>query len=260
MFIDSHCHLDFPDFADNRDEVMARARAAGVGRVVTIGCSRTEFDRNIAIAESYDDVYCCLGVHAHEAEKPGEMITADELVELAKHPKVIGLGETGFDFHYDFVPRDAQERNFRTHIRACIATGLPLIIHTREAEAETIRVLAEERKGHEDQLTGVLHCFSSKREMAEYGLEIGFYVSLSGMLTFNKAEDIRAIARDVPMDRLLIETDAPFLAPVPLRGKTAEPAFVVHTAAKLAEVKGVNLAAIEKATTENFFRLFKKAR
>ncbi|MFA6280625.1 MAG: TatD family hydrolase [Bdellovibrionales bacterium] len=260
MLIDSHCHLDDEALVGDLDGVVARACAAGVGRIVTVGCSRFEFAPVLAIAEKYDVIDVCLGVHPHEAEKEGQLITTEELIRIEQHPKVIGLGETGLDYHYDFAPRDAQQRNFRQHIRAAIQTGLPLVIHTREAEEDTIRLLKEEGAGQQARLTGVLHCFSSKREMATYGLEIGFYVSFSGMITFNKSEDIRAIAADVPMDRLLIETDAPYLAPIPHRGKTCEPAHVALTAKKLAEVKGVSVEAIEKATTENFFRLFGKAK
>jgi len=258
MFVDSHCHLDDAALAQDLDAVLARARAAGVGRSVTIGCSRDEFAKALAIVEKHEDVYACLGVHPHEAEKEGQKITAEELVKLARHPKVIGLGETGLDYFYDHAQREAQQRNFREHIRACKEACVPLVIHTRQAEEDTIRILKEEGAGEGSGLAGVLHCFSSRRDMADYGLESGFYLSFSGMITFNKAEDIRAIAATVPMDRLLIETDAPYLAPAPHRGKTCEPAHVVHTAQKLAEVKGVSFDAIEKATTENFFRLFGK--
>lgn len=260
MLIDSHCHLDDEALAGDLDGVVARARAAGVGRIVTVGCSRFEFAPALAIAEKYDAIDVCLGVHPHEAEKEGQAITTKELVEIAQHPKVIGLGETGLDYFYDHAPREAQQRNFRQHIRACKETGLPLIIHTRQAEDDTIRILKEEGAGQGSGLVGVVHCFSSTRAMADYGLEIGFYISFSGMITFKKSEDIRAIAADVPMDRLLVETDAPYLAPMPYRGKTCEPAHVVHTAHKLADIKGVSFEAIEKATTENFFRLFEKAK
>lgn len=259
MLIDSHCHLDFKDFED-LDAVLDKARKAGVGRFLTIGVSKIEFTKVQSIAEKYDDVFFALGVHPHEAEKEGEDITPEELITLSQHPKVVAIGETGLDYFYDHAPREAQQRNFRQHIRACIQTGLPLIVHTRDAEEDTISILSEERKGNEDKLTGVLHCFSSKKVMADYGLEIGFYVSFSGMLTFNKSQGIRDIAADVPMDRLLVETDAPFLAPVPFRGKRCEPAHVVETAKCLATVKGVSFDDIEKATTENFYRLFPKAK
>ena len=261
MLIDSHCHLDYDGIAPSEIPVLLeRARAAGVGRVVTVGISKPDFPKTVEIAESEPDVFCCLGVHPHEAEKEGQTITVEEIEQLAAHPKMIGIGETGLDYFYEHAPRAAQERVFRTHIRACIRTGLPLVIHTREAEDDTIRILCEERKGNEDKLRGVFHCFSSKNDLALFGLEIGFYLSFSGMLTFNKSEDIRATAAQAPLDRILVETDAPFLAPVPLRGKKAEPSFVVHTAKRLAEVKGVAQNVIEEATTQNFFNLFTKAK
>ncbi len=260
MLIDSHCHLDDKAFAQDFAGVLDRARAAGVGRILTIGCSRFEFAKALAIAEAHEDIYAALGVHPHEAEKEGQAITTEELIQIARHPKVIGLGETGLDYFYDHAPREVQQRNFRQHIRACKESGLPLIVHTRQADEDTMRLLKEEGAGQGSGLTGVLHCFSSGSALASYGLEIGFYLSFSGMITFNKSEAIRAIAADVPMDRLLIETDAPYLAPVPYRGKTCEPAHVALTAQKLAEVKGVSVEAIETATTENFFRLFEKAK
>ena len=260
MFVDSHCHLEFDQLYADHEGVMARARAAGVGIVTTIGISKPHFAKTIELAERTADVYFCLGVHPHEAEKENEDITVDELVALAQHPKMIGIGETGLDYFYMHAPREAQQRVFRTHIRAAIQTGLPLVIHTRDAEDDTIRILHEERAGNEDKLRGILHCFSSNRAMADYGLEIGFTISVSGMLTFNKSENIREIVRDVPLDRLLIETDSPFLAPVPKRGKPCEPAYVVHTAKCLADLKGVPLSEIERITTENFFTLFNKAR
>ncbi|MDX9689884.1 MAG: TatD family hydrolase [Alphaproteobacteria bacterium] len=258
MFVDSHCHLDFEDMKDDLDGMLSRARAAGVGIFHTIGISQPDFPKVRAIAEAQPDVYFSLAVHPHEAEKPGEEVTVDQLVALTQHPKAIGIGETGLDYFYDHSPREAQQRNFRTHIRACIASRMPLIIHTRDAEDDTIQILREERAGHEDELTGVLHCFSSERRMADYGLEIGFYISFSGMITFNKSQNIREIARDIPVDRLLIETDAPFLAPIPYRGKACEPAYVIETAKKLAEIKGVSLGEIEAATTANFLKLFPK--
>jgi len=260
MLVDSHCHLDFEQFDANRDDTVARARTAGVTRILTIATTMTGFPKILGIAESYDDVYCSVGVHPHDAEKPGQEVTAAQLAEHMNHPKIVAIGETGLDYFYEYAPREAQQRNFREHIRACILTGAPLIIHTREAEDDTIRILSEERKGNEDKLRGVLHCFSSQRRMAEYGLEIGFYISFSGMLTFNKSQEIRDIARDIPMDRLMVETDAPFLAPVPYRGKTCEPSYVVHTAKCLAELKGIYPNDLAEITTDNFFRLFNKVK
>lgn len=259
MFIDSHCHLDYHGISPEEvPAIMTRARAANVGLVVTIGITKPRFAQTLKIAESDPNIFCCLGVHPHDAEKEGEDITEQELIELAAHPKVIGIGETGLDFYYNHAPREAQERVFRLHIRACIATGLPIVIHTRDAEDDTIRILSEEIAGHEGKLRGVLHCFSSNRAMAEYGLEIGFMISVSGMITFSKSQNIRDIIRDVPLDRLLIETDSPFLSPVPLRGKPCEPAYVIHTAKCLAEIKGVSLQEIEHVTTTNFLNLFNK--
>lgn len=259
MFVDSHCHLDFGSLASRRDEVLANAREVGVGRFVTIGTSLADFPKVLAIADENEDVYASVGVHPHEAEKPGEEIDAEGLVKLAAHPKVVGIGETGLDYYYDHAPREAQARNFREHIRACIETGLPLIVHTRDAEADTMKILSEERAGREEKLKGVFHCYSSNMELARYALDIGFFLSFSGILTFKKSDNVRRAAAVVPMDRLLIETDAPYLAPEPYRGKICEPAYVVHTASHLAAVKGVSIHDIERATTENFFRLFGKA-
>jgi len=260
MYVDSHCHLNFDQFDADRDGIVARARAAGVERIMTIATTMTGFPKVLKIAETYDDVYCSVGVHPHDAEKSGEEVSATRLAAHMNHPKVVAIGETGLDYFYEYAPRDAQQRNFREHIRACIQSGAPLIVHTREAEDDTIAILREERAGHEDKLRGVLHCFSSQKRMADYGLEIGFYVSLSGMLTFNKSQDIRDIAAAVPLDRLMVETDAPYLSPVPFRGKICEPAYVVHTAHCLATVKGVQAEEIAKATTENFYRLFNKVK
>jgi TatD DNase family protein len=251
--VDSHCHLDYAA-APERPEIIARARRAGVGTLLTI-CTRTaEFETVRGIAESDADIWCSVGVHPHEAAAEPE-IDALRLIALTHHPKVVALGETGLDFHYDHSPRPRQIELFRAHAAASRATALPLIVHTREADAETIQILDEERPP-----SGVIHCFSTGRELAERALEIGFFISLAGILTFKNAGDLRAIARDLPLDRLLIETDAPYLAPVPMRGRTNEPAFIVHTANALAELKGVPVAELAQRTTENFFRLFAKAR
>ena len=253
MLVDSHCHLDFADFADERDAIVARARAAGVATMLTIGTRLDEFPGVRAIAEAYDDVWCSVGVHPHEAADYA-MTGAGALVALAAHPRVVGIGETGLDFHYDHSPRDAQERVFRAHIEASQASGLPLIIHAREADDAVARILREERPP-----PGVLHCFSSGRGLAETALELGFFISISGIVTFRNADDLRAIVRDVPLERLLVETDAPYLAPVPYRGRRNEPAYVAATAAAVAALKGIDAAALAAATTENFFRLFRKA-
>jgi TatD DNase family protein len=257
MLVDSHCHLDFPDFANDVDEVVARARRAGVGRVVTICTYLSRFDQVLAVARRYDDVYCSLGVHPHNAadELPG--LSIERLIELARDPKVIGIGETGLDYFYDHSPRSAQQTSFRLHIRACLETGLPLIVHTRDADADTMRIVREEAAGC--QLSGLLHCFSSSRQLAEEAVDFGFCLSISGIATFKKSEDLRAIVRDVPLDRLLVETDAPYLSPMPHRGKRNEPAFVVHTAAAVAAVKGIDAEEMARHTTRTFFRLFPRA-
>ena len=255
VLIDSHCHLDFPDFGPEVEEVVTRAHAAGVGLMVTISTKVSEFDRVRAVAERFPHVFCTVGIHPHEAASEPETDTAT-LVEMARHPKVVGIGETGLDYYYEHSPRAAQQRNFRAHIAAARETGLPLVVHTRDADEDTAQILDEETgKG---AFPGLLHCFSSSAQLAEKALELGLYISLSGILTFKTADELRATAARVPLERLLVETDAPYLAPVPKRGKRNEPAFVVHTAAKLAEVKGVTAAQLAEATTENFLRLFSR--
>jgi TatD DNase family protein len=253
MLVDSHCHLDFPDFAAEREAIVVRARSAGVVTMLTICTRLDEFDGVRTIAESYDDVWCSVGAHPHEA-KDHTTLTAQDLIGLAGHPKVVGIGETGLDFHYDLSPRDVQERVFRAHIAASRQTGLPLIIHAREADDEVARILQEE-----EPPPGVMHCFSSGRALAEAALALGFYISISGIVTFRNAEELRAIVRDLPLDRLLVETDAPYLAPVPYRGKRNEPAFVAATAAAIAALKELELQHLAEITTANFFRLFAKA-
>ena len=255
VLVDSHCHLDFPDFGPEVDEVVARAHAAGVGLMVTISTKVSAFDRVKAVAERFPHVFCTVGIHPHEAASEPETDTAT-LVEFAKHPKVVGIGETGLDYFYEHSPREAQQRNFRAHIAAARETGLPLIVHTRDADADTARILDEEME--EGAFPGLLHCFSSGPELAEKAIKLGLYVSFSGIVTFKNAESLRETAATVPMDRLLVETDAPYLTPVPKRGKRNEPGFVVHTAAKLAEIKGVSTEALAEATTANFLRLFSR--
>ncbi|MGP1394274.1 MAG: TatD family hydrolase [Inquilinaceae bacterium] len=258
MLVDSHCHLDFPDFAEDMDAVMDRARQAGVARLVTICTRPSRLPGVLAIAERFDDVYCAVGVHPHEAEAEGD-ITAADLGALVRHPKIVGIGETGLDYHYDHSPRARQQHSFRTHIRAARDTELPLIVHTRSADDDTIRLLREEGTGGSaPDVRGVLHCFSGGRALAEAAVEMGFYISFSGILTFNRSDDLRAIAADVPVDRLLVETDAPYLAPVPKRGRRNEPSFVAHTAAKLGEVVGLDSETVAARTTANFFSLFDK--
>lgn len=256
MLIDSHCHLDFPELAGDEPGVLARARTAGVAGMLTIGTRLDQFERVLAIAERNDNVWCSVGVHPHEAKDEGQR-TPDRLIEAARHPKVVGIGETGLDFYYEHSPREEQAESFRAHIAASRATGLPLIVHTRDADSETGDVLEEEHS--RGAFPGLIHCFSSGPEVAQRALALGMYISISGIVTFKAAESLRAIVRDIPLDRLLVETDSPYLAPVPKRGKTNEPALVAYTAARVAELKGISVAELEIATTDNFFRLFVKA-
>ena len=256
MLVDSHCHLDFPDFAEELDQVVARAHDAGVAVMQTICTRITKFDQVKDLAERYDDVWCSVGVHPHNVESEG-IAAPDTIVALAAHPKVIGIGETGLDFFYDHSPRDEQRRSFRNHIAAARETGLPLIVHTREADDDTMEILEDEMgKG---AYSGLIHCFSTSRELAERSLAIGFSISISGIATFSKAQELRDIAADIPLDRLLVETDAPYLAPVPHRGKRNEPSFVVDTARLLADIKAISQQELADVTTQNFFNLFSKA-
>ncbi len=255
MLVDSHCHLDFPDYAGDVDAVMARARAAGVGVCVSIGTELSRFPGVRAVAEKFPDVWCSVGVHPHEAQK--ELLSGPELL-LAEtgHPKVVAIGETGLDYYYGHSPRDEQITNFRAHIAAGRTAGLPVIVHTRDADDDTIQVLEEEMaKG---PFTGLIHCFTGTQRLADAALTLGLYISVSGIATFKNSGALRDVIKTVPLDRLLVETDAPFLAPMPHRGKTNEPAFVVHTARLLAEMKGVDETQLANATTDNFFRLFTK--
>jgi TatD DNase family protein len=255
MLVDSHCHLDFPDYAGKVDEVVARARAAGVGVCVSIGTELKRFPGVRAVAEAHENVWCSVGVHPHESEK--ELLDdAAALVAEARHPKVVAIGETGLDYYYEHAPRAPQQANFRSHIAAARRTGLPVIVHTREADDDTIEILRGEMdKG---SFTGLIHCFTGTQRLADAALELGLYISVSGIATFKNSAALRDVIKTVPMNRLLVETDAPYLAPVPHRGKTNEPAFVVHTATMLAELKGVSAGELATATTENFFRLFSK--
>ena len=255
MLVDSHCHLDFPDFSEELDQVIRRASLAGVAGMVTI-CTRVrKFQQVLDIAERYPNVFCSVGTHPHNAAEELD-ITAEQLIELTGHEKVAAIGEAGLDYFYDKSPRNAQAQGFRTHIEASRLTGLPLVIHARNADNDMIEILkAETGKG---AFPFILHCFSSTRELAQAGIELGGYVSFSGILTFKNSEEIRDIAREMPLDRLLVETDAPYLAPPPHRGKRNEPGFVINTARVLAETREISEAEVADQTTANFFRLFKK--
>ncbi len=254
--VDSHCHLDFDVLHSDIDGVITRARAAGVHIMVSISTRVKKFDVIRAIAEAHDEVFCTVGTHPHNADQELD-ITTEKLVELAQHPKCIGIGEAGLDYHYDNSPRNAQAQGFLNHIAAARETGLPLVIHSRSAETDTAKILEDEMgKG---TFKPLLHCFSSSTRLAERGLAIGAYLSFSGIVTFKSAETIRDAARLCPLDKMLVETDAPYLAPVPHRGQTNEPAYTAHTLAYLAGVKGIGVAEMAEITSNNFFRLFDKA-
>ena len=257
MLVDSHCHLDFPDFAPERDDVVARARNAGVKTMLTISTKLSTFSGVREVADSYPDVFCTVGVHPHEADKEEGAKDARKLAELCEHPKVVGLGESGLDYYYGHSSRDNQRAAFTAHMEAARDTGLPIVVHSRDADSDTIELLAaQSAKGG---LTGLIHCFTGTRMLAERALDLGFYISFSGIITFKNAEELREIAGRVPLERILVETDLPYLAPIPNRGKRNEPAFVVHTAALLAKLKGISPEELARATTDNFFRLFAKA-
>ena len=256
MLIDSHCHLDYYTPAE-RPDVLARARAAGVGGMVTIGTRASKASEQLALTDAMPGLWCTIGTHPHHVAEE-DLPQEQELVELASHPSVVGVGEAGLDYFYDRAPHDLQAEAFRRQIRAARIAGVPICIHTRDADDDTLKILESER----DQGGGfdfLLHCFSSGRALAERAIELGGYVSFSGILTFPKSGELRAIAADLPPDRLLVETDAPYLAPVPFRGKRNEPSYVAHTAGVLAQVRGLSPEDLAVLTTANFFRLFKKA-
>jgi TatD DNase family protein len=255
MLIDSHCHLDFPDFSGDLDAIMARAVAADVARVVTISTRVKRLGELLAIAERFPSVYCSVGTHPHHADEE-DGISPQELAELTKHPKVVALGEAGLDYFYDNGSPQAQARGFRAHIAAARATGLPLVIHTRDADEDCGRILEEEvAKG---PFRAVLHCYTGGRELAMKAIGLGLSISFTGILTFKKSDALRSLAAELPPDRIMVETDAPYLAPGKFRGKRNEPAYVVEVARVLAEARGVSLEEISRQTTENFFRLFSK--
>lgn len=256
MLVDTHCHLDHRELAGDLDGVLARARAAGVGLMVTIGTHLSRVDAQLQIARAHDDVVCALGVHPHHAAEEG-IDRPDPLVALASDPKVVAIGESGLDYHYDRSPRDVQAKSFRAHIEAAQITGLPLVVHTREADEDTIAILEEGMA--RAPFTGVIHCYSSTRRLAERAVAIGMYLGIGGILTFPRSEELRRTVAAMPPERLILETDAPYLAPVPFRGKTNEPALVAHTAAALAALLGLGSAATAQLTTANALRLFAKA-
>lgn len=254
--IDSHCHLDYPGLVEQQDEVLANARARGVGGFLNISTRQCEWDHIIGTAERNADVWATVGVHPHEADSHPDLGAA-MLVEAGRHPKVVAIGECGLDYYYDKSDRAAQRERFQAHIDAARESGLPLVVHTREAEADTADLL--ERAVEQGGVTGVLHCFTGSAELARKALDIGFFISMSGIVTFKNARELQETAKTIPLDRLLVETDSPFLAPVPYRGRTCEPAFVVDTASFVAQLREGNLETLAEATTANFFRLFNKA-
>ena len=255
MLIDSHCHLDYFT-PEELPDVIARAAAMGVGELVTIGTTLEQSEKIRAIAEAWEGVWCTAGIHPHHAAA-GEIPAPEAIAALTDHPKVIGIGEAGLDYFYDRAPRETQQAVFRAHIRAAQQTGLPLAIHARDADLDVIKILQEEYD-NAGNFKFLLHCFSSSRHLAESAIKLGGYISFSGILTFPKSQEFRAIARDLPSDRLLVETDAPYLAPVPNRGKRNEPGWTAHTAKVLADVRGLSIAALSDLTTGNFRRLFAK--
>lgn len=257
MLVDSHCHLDFPEFDEDRDAVVDRAMSAGIGYMVTICTHMTKFEGVHKVANSYNNMSCTVGVHPHNAGEEGGLASVEVLTKHAQMPKVIGIGETGLDYFYEHSPREAQQSSFRTHIAASRDTGLPIIVHTRDADADTIDILRDEYK--KGPFPGLIHCFSAGPELAEAVLEMGFYISISGIVTFKSAQSLRDTLENVPLDRILVETDAPYLAPIPKRGRRNEPAFTAHTADVVAGLKGVSADELATATTDNFFRLFLKA-
>lgn len=257
MLVDSHCHLDFPELQRDFPGVLARARAAGVETMLAIGTKLSKFPGVRAIAEANANVFCTVGIHPHEAAN--EQAAVESLLALADHPKVVGIGETGLDYFYEKSPRAPQIENFRAHMRAAKASGLPLVIHTRDADADTAELLDWSQRELQG-VTGVLHCFTSTLELAQKAIALGYYISISGIVTFKNAEDLRATVRALPLERLLVETDSPYLAPIPKRGKPCEPSYVLHTAQFVADLKGVSLDVLGRTTSENFYSLFARAR
>ncbi|WP_417820703.1 TatD family hydrolase [Terasakiella sp.] len=257
MLVDSHCHLDFPEFQEDFEAVLARAEEAGVKTMMTICTHVTKFDQVHAIAKAHDNIFCTVGIHPHNADSEPE-VTVDQLVHWASDPKVVGFGETGLDYFYEHSPREIQQRQFRTHIEAARKLDLPVIVHTRDAEEDTLAIIEEEY--NKAPFRGLIHCFSASDAFAQRVVSMGFYISISGIVTFKKAEELREAIKNVPVDRLLVETDAPYLAPIPKRGKRNEPAYTAFTAAKVAEIKGLSEEEFAKQSTDNYFTLFSKAK
>jgi len=257
MFVDSHCHLNYKGLVEDQDAVLARAADAGVSAMLNISTRKREWADIIATAEKAPNIWASVGIHPHEADSHADVDTA-QLVAAADHPKVIAIGETGLDYFYDHSDREQQQESFRAHLVASRETGLPVIVHTRDAEEDTARILREEMgKG---PFPGVIHCFTASGEFADIALELGLFISISGIVTFKNAQDLRETAARIPEERLLIETDSPFLAPVPHRGKSCEPAFVADTGRFLADLRGVSVERLAETTTENFYTLFAKAK
>ncbi|WP_449472332.1 TatD family hydrolase [Sphingobium chungangianum] len=255
MLIDSHCHLNYKGLIEDQQNVLERARSAGIELMLNIATRESEWDAVLATAEQEPDVYATVGIHPHEADEHPHIDTA-KLIERAAHPRVVGIGETGLDYYYDHSDRARQQSSFRAHIAASRATGLPLIVHTRDAEEDTLAILREEMG--QGAYPGVIHCFTASGAFADAALDLGFYISISGIVTFKSAKDLQETAARLPLDRLLIETDSPFLAPVPHRGKSCEPAFVADTAHFLANLRGESFEQLAAATSANFHNLFSK--
>ena len=255
MLIDTHCHLDFPKLDEQLEAVLERAEQANIKQMVTICTKVREFDKIVKIAEAHDNIYCSVGTHPHYAQDELD-IPIDEIIALSIHPKVVAIGEAGLDYYYENSPREEQQIVFRRHIEVARQTGLPLVIHTRDADEDTVSILKEEMAL--GAFPALIHCFTASRNLAKEVLDLGLYISMSGVLTFKNSLDLQDIAKTLPLDRLFVETDAPFLAPMPHRGKTNEPAFTVHTAQKLADLQERSLEEVATATTENFYRLFAK--
>lgn len=255
MLVDSHCHLNFPDFKDKIPETLQRARTQGVTKFLTVNTRLSETNDLIKIVETYDDVWCSVGVHPHEAKDHTLSEIENKVAQYAKHPKVVALGETGLDFYYDNSPRAEQMKSFDQHIALAEKLSLPLIIHTRDADHDTIDLLSS----YKGRVKGVFHCFSGGIDLAKQALDLGFYLSFSGIITFKKADDIRKAVRFAPVDRILVETDSPFLAPIPYRGQPNEPGYTHIVAQQVADIKSMLLSDIANHTTQNFYALFSKA-